>query len=187
MPVEVGDLEQQVATGDPTAPAQVAGGLFGVALGALGIALIATPRTLYLGLILAWAGPPLAVQWGWGLDRLLGRWRLWLAGIAVPAAYLCIADTVAIRDGIWRIAPETSTGWAVGGLPVEEALFFGLTGLHGCHVFLGLTLLGVALVRSLRGHYGPAAHDHLGVEIPGIYWHFVDVMWIVVYTTVYVI
>jgi len=65
--------------------------------------------------------------------------------------------------------------------------FFGLTGLHGCHVFLGLTLLGIALVRSLRGHYGPSAHDHLGVEIPGIYWHFVDVMWIVVYTTVYVI
>jgi cytochrome c oxidase subunit III len=65
--------------------------------------------------------------------------------------------------------------------------FFGLTGLHGCHVFLGLTLLAVALVRSIRGHYGPSAHDHLGVEIPGIYWHFVDVMWIVVYTTVYVL
>ena len=65
--------------------------------------------------------------------------------------------------------------------------FFGLTGLHGCHVFLGLTLLGIALWRSTRGHFGPSAHDHLGVEIPGIYWHFVDVMWIVVYTTVYVL
>jgi cytochrome c oxidase subunit III len=39
----------------------------------------------------------------------------------------------------------------------------------------------------VRGHYGPAPHDHLGVELPGIYWHFVDVMWIVVYTTVYVL
>ncbi|MEO8290202.1 MAG: cytochrome c oxidase subunit 3 [Gaiellaceae bacterium] len=65
--------------------------------------------------------------------------------------------------------------------------FYGLTGLHGVHVFIGLTLLLTALVRSARGHYGPAAHDHLGVEIPGIYWHFVDVMWIVVYTTVYVL
>ena len=65
--------------------------------------------------------------------------------------------------------------------------FFGLTGLHGLHVFVGLNLLAYALVRSIRGHYGPNAHDHLGVEIPGIYWHFVDVMWIVVYTTVYVI
>ena len=62
--------------------------------------------------------------------------------------------------------------------------FFGLTGLHGAHVFVGLNLLLYALIRSIRGHYGPNAHDHLGVEIPGIYWHFVDVMWIVVYTTV---
>ncbi len=107
--------------------AQVAGGLLGLALTALGVALLAAPRTLYLGLILAWAGPPLAVQWGWGLDRLLGRWRVWALGIAVPAVYLSIADTVAIRDGIWRVAPETSTGWTLGGLPVEEALFFVIT------------------------------------------------------------
>ena len=65
--------------------------------------------------------------------------------------------------------------------------FYGLTGLHGMHVFVGLNLLAYALVRAIRGHYGPAPHDHLGVEIPGIYWHFVDVMWIVVYTTVYVV
>jgi cytochrome c oxidase subunit III len=65
--------------------------------------------------------------------------------------------------------------------------FYGLTGLHGAHVFIGLNLLLYALVRSVRGHYGPAPHDHLGVEVPGIYWHFVDVMWIVVYTTVYVL
>ena len=65
--------------------------------------------------------------------------------------------------------------------------FYGLTGLHGMHVFVGLNLLAYALIRAVRGHYGPAPHDHLGVEIPGIYWHFVDVMWIVVYTTVYVI
>jgi cytochrome c oxidase subunit 3 len=65
--------------------------------------------------------------------------------------------------------------------------FYGLTGLHGLHVFVGLNLLLYALIRSIRGHYGPNAHDHLGVELPGIYWHFVDVMWIVVYTTVYVL
>ena len=41
--------------------------------------------------------------------------------------------------------------------------------------------------RSVRGHFGPSPHDHLGVELPGIYWHFVDVMWIVVYVTVYVL
>jgi cytochrome c oxidase subunit III len=78
----------------------------------------------------------------------------------------------------------------VGFAPEDNAFastFYGLTGLHGAHVFVGLNLLAYALIRSIRGHYGPKAHDHLGVEIPGIYWHFVDVMWIVVYTTVYVV
>ncbi|MFN0154433.1 MAG: heme-copper oxidase subunit III [Gaiella sp.] len=63
--------------------------------------------------------------------------------------------------------------------------FFGLTGLHGAHVFVGLTLLAIAAVRAFRGHFTPEHHH--GVEIPGIYWHFVDVMWIVVYVTVYLI
>jgi cytochrome c oxidase subunit 3 len=63
--------------------------------------------------------------------------------------------------------------------------FYGLTGLHGAHVFVGLTLLSMAAIRSFRGHYTPEHHH--GVELPGIYWHFVDVMWIVVYTTVYLL
>jgi cytochrome c oxidase subunit 3 len=78
----------------------------------------------------------------------------------------------------------------LGFAPSENAFastFYGLTGLHGAHVFVGLNLLLFALIRSVRGHYGPQAEKHLGVELPGIYWHFVDVMWIVVYTTVYVI
>ena len=52
-------------------------------------------------------------------------------------------------------------------------------------MFVGLTLLMFATIRAFRGHF--SAEHHLGVEIPGIYWHFVDVMWIVVYTTVYLI
>jgi cytochrome c oxidase subunit 3 len=76
----------------------------------------------------------------------------------------------------------------IGFAPGDNAfatVFFSLTGLHGAHVFVGLTLLLAATVRSFRGHYTP--EEHLGVEIPGIYWHFVDVMWIIVYTTVYII
>jgi cytochrome c oxidase subunit 3 len=67
------------------------------------------------------------------------------------------------------------------------SIFYGLTGLHGAHVTVGLILLAFANVRAWRGHFGPAAKDHLGVEVPGIYWHFVDVMWIIVYTTVYIL
>jgi cytochrome c oxidase subunit 3 len=67
------------------------------------------------------------------------------------------------------------------------SIFYGLTGLHGAHVFVGLTLLTFANIRAWRGHFGPDAKDHLGIEVPGIYWHFVDVMWIIVFTTVYVL
>ena len=67
------------------------------------------------------------------------------------------------------------------------SIFYGLTGLHGAHVFVGLVLLTFATIRAWKGHFGPAAKDHLGVEVPGIYWHFVDVMWIIVFTAVYIL
>jgi cytochrome c oxidase subunit 3 len=76
----------------------------------------------------------------------------------------------------------------VGFSPADSAqasVFYGLTGLHGAHVFVGLTLLAMVTVRSFRGHYSPA--EHRGVEVPGIYWHFVDAMWIIVYSTIYVL
>ena len=65
------------------------------------------------------------------------------------------------------------------------SVFFGLTGLHGAHVFVGLSLLLMVIIRGFRGHFSPEHHH--GVELPGIYWHFVDVMWIVVYATVYLL
>jgi cytochrome c oxidase subunit 3 len=67
------------------------------------------------------------------------------------------------------------------------SIFYSLTGLHGAHVFAGLMLLTFATIRAFRGHFGPAAKDHLGVEVPGIYWHFVDIMWIIVFVTVYIL
>ncbi|HEX5224760.1 MAG TPA: heme-copper oxidase subunit III [Solirubrobacteraceae bacterium] len=67
----------------------------------------------------------------------------------------------------------------------QETIFYSLTGLHGAHVFIGLCLLLFVTVRAFRGHYSP--EEHRGVEVPGIYWHFVDVMWLVVYSTVYIL
>jgi cytochrome c oxidase subunit 3 len=75
----------------------------------------------------------------------------------------------------------------IGFSPQDHAqgtIFYGLTGLHGAHVFIGLTLLLIVVVRSFRGHFTP--EEHRGVEVPGIYWHFVDIMWLIVYTSVYI-
>jgi cytochrome c oxidase subunit 3 len=76
----------------------------------------------------------------------------------------------------------------IGFAPQDHAqgtIFYGLTGLHGAHVFVGLTLLTMVTVRAFRGHFTPEHHH--GVEVPGIYWHFVDVMWVIVYTAVYIL
>ena len=76
----------------------------------------------------------------------------------------------------------------VGFAPADNAqgtIFYGLTGLHGAHVFIGLLLLSFATIRAFRGHFTPK--QHRGVEVPGIYWHFVDVMWIFVYSTIYIL
>ncbi|HEY8583862.1 MAG TPA: cytochrome c oxidase subunit 3 [Capillimicrobium sp.] len=76
----------------------------------------------------------------------------------------------------------------IGFAPYESAqasVFYGLTGLHGAHVFIGLMLLVFVAIRVFRGHF--SAESHHGIEIPGIYWHFVDIMWIVVYASVYLL
>jgi cytochrome c oxidase subunit 3 len=76
----------------------------------------------------------------------------------------------------------------VGFAPHDGAfgtIFYCLTGLHGAHVFVGLTILLFVTIRAFRGHFSPDHHH--GVEIGGIYWHFVDVMWIVVYSTIYIL
>ena len=75
-------------------------------------------------------------------------------------------------------------GWSIHD-NAQGTIFYSLTGLHGAHVTVGLILLAMANVRANRGHFSPESHR--GVEVPGIYWHFVDIMWLIVYSTVYVL
>ncbi|MCS7252128.1 MAG: lycopene cyclase domain-containing protein [Thermoflexus sp.] len=84
---------------------------------------------MYMGLILIWGLPPLILQWVFGGDLLWSRrgdlLRIWIP----PALYLSAADALAIREGIWRISGDWSTGWKMLGLPAEEGVFFFLTSL----------------------------------------------------------
>src|SRR3954447_22839773 len=74
------------------------------------------------------------------------------------------------------VTPETAA---------YASAFFCLTGLHGSHVLVGATLLAIALTRALRGHY--SAEHHMGVELTGVYWHFVDLVWVILFTVVYLL
>jgi len=63
--------------------------------------------------------------------------------------------------------------------------FFVTTGFHGLHVLIGVAWLGLLMLRAARGLY--SATNSLGIELFGLYWHFVDVVWIVLFTVIYLI
>lgn len=125
--------------------------------------LVSSSFTIHYALEGIRRGNHLALKLGLGLTWLLGATFLFIQ----MNEYIHIGFSA--RDGAFG------------------SIFYGLTGLHGAHVFVGLLLITFANIRAWRGHFGPKTEDHLGVEIPGIYWHFVDVMWIVVFVTVYIL
>ena len=63
--------------------------------------------------------------------------------------------------------------------------FFLTTGFHGLHVIGGVVWMSLLLGRASRGEY--SSQNYLGVELFGLYWHFVDVVWIVLFTVIYLI
>ena len=76
----------------------------------------------------------------------------------------------------------------LGFLPdngVFAAVFFTLTGFHGAHVTGGVLMNAYVLLRTAKGQF--SANRHLAVEAASIYWHFVDIVWIGLFTTIYLI
>src|SRR5262249_35892358 len=62
-------------------------------------------------------------------------------------------------------------------------LYFAMTGLHAAHMIVGCGLLTVLIVMAWRGRFTPEYHSP--VEISGLYWHFVDIIWIFLYPLLY--
>ncbi len=71
------------------------------------------------------------------------------------------------------------------GAPLFFALYFLITGLHGIHVVIGMTVLTVIGFRAGRGAF--TAGYHVPVELAGLYWHLVDLIWIFVFPLIYLI
>jgi cytochrome c oxidase subunit III len=63
------------------------------------------------------------------------------------------------------------------------SLFYTTTGLHGLHVLVGLLISIVVQIKAAQGKF--SAHRHTSVQVFSLYWHFVDVVWIVVFTSLY--
>ena len=99
----------------------------------------------YLSLLLAWALPPIMLQFAFGGDILRRHGRLVLLAIVSLTLYLSLADYLAIGSGTWEINPAKSLHWLIGGvLPLEEVIFFLMTN--------ALVTLGLVLVLATESH-----------------------------------
>ena len=69
--------------------------------------------------------------------------------------------------------------------PRDDFGAYTLTGFHGAHVFAGVVMLGVVLYRGMAGQFSAKHHD--AVEATSLYWHFVDVVWILLFSLLYLL
>lgn len=123
------------------------GAVAGLSVAAIGWQLLGATSTFYLGAILVWAGPVLAIQWAFGATYLWRVRRRTLLAILVPTVYLWIVDRIAIEMGIWVISARYTTGYTLLGLPIEEATFFLVT---NAFVVQGIVLYMWLLERAVE-------------------------------------
>src|SRR3954453_10369866 len=105
------------------------------------------------------------------------RLRLWLVTTA-------LLGSTFIAGQVYEFTSFVKEGMGYTTNTASSA-FYTLTGFHGVHVSLGIVMLMSLFMMSLRGRL-PQARAEV-VEIVGLYWHFVDVVWIVIFTVVYLI
>jgi len=78
-----------------------------------------------------------------------------------------------------------ATAFQHQGAEMFFVLYFCMTGMHALHMIVGLGLMAVVALRARRGVYTP--ENHIGVEILGLYWHFVDLVWIFLFPLLYLL
>ena len=126
---------------------------------------------------------------------LKGLQRWLLATILIGATFVGVQVYEYIALAVEGFVPLLDSSHAVGrgnphegpslGGPLYGATFYAMTGFHGAHVTIGVLCLIFVYVRALNGAY---TAEHLeGVEVIGLYWHFVDLVWILLFTIVYLI
>ena len=169
-----GDTLQQLwpgfqATWPTAGPGLTADGMQFTPMGAWGIPAINTLLLLTSGVTVTWAH--------WGLKK--NRRTQLIAGLALTVALGAVFLALQVYE--YRHA-YTEMGLTLGA-GVYGATFFMLTGFHGFHVLVGTTMLIVMLLRSIAGHFTP--DHHFAFEAVSWYWHFVDVVWVLLFVLVY--
>jgi cytochrome c oxidase subunit 3 len=114
----------------------------------------------------------------WGIRR--GDRTAFVRGIAVT---FVIGITFLVMQAIDYVALGAE-GLTLASGPYGTT-YFTLTGFHGAHVFGGVVMLGVVLYRGMAGQFSARHHD--AVEAASLYWHFVDVVWILLFSLLYLL
>ena len=117
-----------------------------------------------------------------GDQKGLKNWLL--ATIVIGAAFVGIQGIEYAALSHEGFVPMLDAYAAEGG-PLYGATFYAMTGFHGAHVSLGVICLIFVYIQARRGAY--TVDDYEGVEVIGLYWHFVDLVWIILFTIVYLI
>jgi cytochrome c oxidase subunit 3 len=128
-----------------------------------------------------------------GLDRITrgrgkGTLALFLASVGLAFVFLAfkyVEYSHHIHAGELPGSYYTATTVIGPGAPIFWSLYFLITGLHAIHVVIGMTVLTVIGVRAGRGAY--SSDYYVPVELAGLYWHLVDLIWIFVFPLIYLI
>ncbi len=114
-------------------------------------------------------------HWALKKDRRLAL-KLWLLLTVVLGATFLTFQVVEYAHAFQELGLSLGSG-------IYGSTFFMLTGFHGAHVTMGTIMLAIMLLRCLRGHFSP--DKHFAFEAVSWYWHFVDVVWLFLFTFVY--
>jgi cytochrome c oxidase subunit 3/cytochrome o ubiquinol oxidase subunit 3 len=108
-----------------------------------------------------------------------GATRTWLLATAMLGSVFLAGQVFEFTEFI------TIKGMTISTNPAASS-FYLLTGFHGTHVAIGVVML-LSLVGLSRRMGGLSNRQHLNLELVGLYWHFVDIIWIVIFTVVYLL
>ena len=144
-----------------------------------------------------------------GMEHFLGVFPL-----AGPATAILVLSSFTCQFAVWSIRRDDRAGFTRNlsvtlvlgiaflliqgtdyimlwseGMTLDSGIygttFYTMTGFHGAHVLGGVIMLGVVLYRGMLGQFSSRHHD--AVEAASLYWHFVDVVWIALFTTLYIL
>ena len=134
------------------------------------------PVTSVSTFVLLMSSMSMVMAYAWLVRGNLKAFRIWLAATAIMGATFLAFQTFEFRDfAVHGLTPRTN---------LFGSSFFTLTGFHGAHVTLGVIWLLSILFHSFRKG-GVTPEKNLDVDLAALYWHFVDIVWIVIFTVVY--